>query len=189
MTSRVDDAQFQRALKEKPEKLFAEWRREFGGLLADFDARMQVKRLRGRPGVYTRSGRLRGSFHHAVRGASLNQLVGLYFTNLVYAPVQERGATISARRARYLTIPLDAAKTPAGVARGPARSFPNTFFLRSSRGNLLLMQRRPGQKAVPLFLLKRSVKVPPRLGLEAEWRAFRPHVVEKLRQATRRALV
>jgi len=186
--NRVDDAQFRKAIREVPGRLYSEWRREFGGLLGDFDARMQLKRLRGRPGVFVRTGGLRNSFNHVVRGGSLGNLVGRYYTNKIYAPVQERGARISPRRARYLTIPLEAAKTQAGVARGRARDFSDTFIIRSKGGNLFIMQRRPGQKAVPLFLLRKQVRIPPRLGLVAEWRAFRPKVVQGLRQATRRAL-
>jgi len=78
---------------------------------------------------------------------------------------------IRPKNSRYLTIPLDAAKTKAGVARGSARSgvFGDTFVMKSKKGNLLIMGKRRFQKGknagethgnlVPLFVLKKSVTV------------------------------
>lgn len=85
---------------------------------------------------------------------------------LEYARVHETegSTTIRAKKGGFLTIPLAAAKTAAGVARGTARDFDNTFFIRSKKGNLLLMQRQ-GTESVPLFVLKKSVTVPGRPAL------------------------
>jgi len=76
---------------------------------------------------------------------------------------------------QYLTIPLPAAKTASGVARGAAQSgaYGETFFARSKKGNLILFGKLKAQKGahagetrgdvVPLFLLVKSVTVKSRI--------------------------
>jgi hypothetical protein len=90
-----------------------------------------------------------------------------------------RVTTIRPKKAKMLTIPLPAAQTKAGVTRGSARSgrWGETFIAKSKKGNLILfgkkvMQRgaRAGQTAgniVPLFLLKKQVKVKTRIHPES----------------------
>lgn len=79
----------------------------------------------------------------------------------------EEGGTIRATRSQYLTIPLPAALDQRGVPlRERARAWDNTFVARSRKGNLLIFRRIPGAKeATPLYLLKTSVYVRPRLGM------------------------
>ncbi len=77
-----------------------------------------------------------------------------------YGTIQEHGGTIVPIRAKYLTIPLPAALTSAGVLRKPAREWSNTFVQRSSSGNLIIFQNR-GNKIIPLFILKKKVKIKP----------------------------
>jgi hypothetical protein len=76
-----------------------------------------------------------------------------------YARTQEFGARIQAKRSRYLAIPLDAARTAAGVARWPGpRSVPGLFFIRSKAGNPLLVVR-DGDGIRPMFALKERVTI------------------------------
>lgn len=97
--------------------------------------------------------------------------------------------TIRPMHSQWLTIPLDAAKTPAGVPRGSARNGPwgATFFARSKRGNLILFGRRTVQKGkhagetrgdiVPLFLLVKQIRVKTRVHPETILAFERPHLV------------
>jgi hypothetical protein len=83
--------------------------------------------------------------------------------------------TIRPMTAKYLTIPLPAATTKAGVLRGSARSgmWGETFFAKSKKGNLILFGKRVAQKGahageargnvVPLFLLVKQVKIKSRI--------------------------
>lgn len=76
-----------------------------------------------------------------------------------YANIQETGGTIRAKNSKYLTIPLDAAKTSGGRAKKTsARAYSDTF-VRKTNGNLIIFQKR-GKRAVPLFLLKEKVSIP-----------------------------
>lgn len=82
-----------------------------------------------------------------------------------HSTIHEFGGTIRARTGSYLTVPLPAAKDSRGVAR-PIRSFSNTFFQRSRKGNLILFRNlgavRTGAGIEPLFVLKEQVKIPRR---------------------------
>jgi hypothetical protein len=107
---------------------------------------------------------------------------------LVYARVHEgwpdgrSSTTIKPSSAHYLTIPLDAAKTAAGVACGRARDFPNTFVQRSKRGQLFIFQRT-ATGIQPLFLLVPEVVVPARPALRPTMALFLPRIAEHLGQA------
>lgn len=81
--------------------------------------------------------------------------------------IHETGGTIRATRSQYLTIPLPAAMDPRGVPlRKRASDWNNTFVARSRRGNLIIFQKRGRQNIAPLYLLKKSVYIPPRLKFE-----------------------
>jgi phage gpG-like protein len=113
-----------------------------------------------------RSGRLHTSIGSIVDDSG-NQLHGIIGSGVrqgqrvPYADIHETGGTITPKRVNWLTIPLRAALTPAGMPRGRARDFENTFFAYSKAGNLILFQLK-GKKAVALFLLKKSVTIPAR---------------------------
>ncbi|PIE12175.1 MAG: hypothetical protein CSA70_10550 [Rhodobacterales bacterium] len=77
------------------------------------------------------------------------------------------GGVIRARNATYMTIPLKAALKPDGTPRRVAREWRNTRVIRSKRGVLLIVQRR-GRRDVPLYALKKQVRVRARLGLRKE---------------------
>jgi hypothetical protein len=77
----------------------------------------------------------------------------------------ETGGTIKATRSQYLTIPLPAAMDSRGVPlRERARQWDHTFVKRSKSGNLIIFRSLPGARQLtPLYLLKTSVKIKPRL--------------------------
>lgn len=82
--------------------------------------------------------------------------------------LQEMGGVIRARNVTYMTIPLKAALKPDGTPRRvKAREWRNTRVIRSKRGVLLIVQRR-GRRDVPLYALKKQVRVRARLGLRKE---------------------
>lgn len=100
----------------------------------------------------------------------------------------EHGATIRARRARYLTIPLPSALDSRGVPlKRSAREWRNTFVRRSSGGNLVIFQSRGGQ-LVPLYVLKTEVKIPARLGLQTTLLAAVNPTVDRMGEAMLEAI-
>jgi hypothetical protein len=77
--------------------------------------------------------------------------------------VHENGVTITAKAAKYLTIPMRAALDARGLPlRARARDWDNTFVAQGHQGGLYIFQRQ-GKDIVPLYILKRSVFIPPRL--------------------------
>lgn len=103
--------------------------------------------------------------------------------------VHETGATITAKNVQYLTIPLTAAMDSRGLPlRARARDWENTFVARSKRGNLIIFQRQTGGKILPLYLLKHSVKIPPRLGMGEMFEKMLPYFQRKTIDALERTL-
>lgn len=85
-----------------------------------------------------------------------------------YLRIHEFGGTIRAKNVRYLTIPLKAALRADGTPILPsARQWARTFVITSKKGNLLIVQRN-GKTITPLYVLKREVKIPARLGMRKE---------------------
>lgn len=115
-------------------------------------------------------------------GSTLNDIRGEIGAGFPMS-VHENGAIIRAKKAKYLTIPLPAALDSHGLPlKKSARDWDNTFVAKSRKGNLLIF-RKELSKIVPLYVLKKEVKIPPRLGLEKTIRAGIPYFVDKTMQA------
>jgi len=108
---------------------------------------------------------------------------------LRYAATHEFGATITPKTAAYLAIPLRAAKTRAGVARGGPRDYPNTFVAKTKAGKLIIFQDEASGKPTPLFLLtKGPITIKARPALEPTAKAMRPVLEAAIIEDFRRAL-
>lgn len=104
------------------------------------------------------------------------------------AAVHERGAVIRPRRAQFLTVPLPAALNPDGTPKKPsARDWEKTFVIESKKGNLLIVQR-DGHNLIPLYVLKKEVRIPPRLGLGQLLQVSAPFFAERAANAMLREL-
>lgn len=129
--------------------------------------RLVVQNLHNRRG---QSG-LAGSFRAEPFGSGDDAGVAV-FTHSPYARLQEEGGTVTAK-GRMLAIPVGQARTAAGVTRGNPRAWPesDTFVGKTPGGHLAIMLRNRDGSADPIFLLRRQVTVPPRLGVMAAWDA------------------
>lgn len=116
--------------------------------LRDFTNR-RLKRP-GSASLAPRTGALRRSFRSDVLGRTLADMRGrVYSAGVPYAVVHEEGRTIRPRRRQWLTIPLSAVKTPAGVPRGDAEDYrtgaatkprvDRTFVAQSRDGRLFIV--------------------------------------------------
>lgn len=114
------------------------------------------KILRRRTGFLARS-----TFFQSLRATKSQVYVSVVTAH--YGPVHEYGATIKPRRKKWLTVPLPAAQTPAGVTRYAAPDYPGAFLIKSRTGKLFIVKRgkKPG-KLDFLFALKKEVKIPAR---------------------------
>jgi len=128
------------------------------------------------------TGALRGSYGFQVsrRGGSvIETVIGLMrqFAKgraLIYGWVHELGGIIRPTNTQNLAIPLAAVRNPSGIAPRP-RDFPNAFVLNAKGiGQGLLVERR-GDTIVPLFALRRQVRIPARPQGGAITAAIRDH--------------
>jgi len=83
------------------------------------------------------------------------KLSGSYGSYLRRAVIMEKGGTIKAKNAKYLTIPTKAVKK---MRR--ARDYPDLFVVHS--GRLMFLAREKGSGIEPMFWLKRKVTLPAR---------------------------
>ena len=65
------------------------------------------------------------------------------------------GGVLRPRKAKHLALPFP------GITGRP-RSYQNTFFQKSKKGNLIMFQNQDDGSIIPLFVLKESVKIPAR---------------------------
>jgi len=112
------------------------------------------------------------------RSNKLNSVEGSISTGSM--TIHETGGVITASGGGYLTIPLPAALDARGVPiYQNSRDWPNTFVQRSRKGNLIIFQKRGTAKPVPLYVLKHSVRLRPRLKMQEEFMGAIPHFEEK----------
>lgn len=122
-----------------------------------------------------------------VSGSTLQTLQGSISTGDM--TIHETGGVINAKGSRYLTIPLPAALDSRGVPLLPsARDWPNTFVQRSRKGNLIIFQKR-GREIVPLYVLKTTVRIKPRLRMEQAVMGEIPYLQERILDAIAKEIV
>jgi hypothetical protein len=165
------------------------------------------QRNTGRPGTIPRGGDLRSSIMSDTRGSTLDNLaLDLWVGGRTahYAHLQEEGGTIKPVNARMLTIPIGEALTGGGAFRDRAKIRPagktsggkpkyttgygDTNLFRSKAGNLVITAGRKGS-SVLLYVLKDSVKIPPRLGAHSTLLAVGKESGPKLSRALLRVFL
>ena len=115
-----------------------------------------------------RSSALRRSIGFEVRGDGFASALTVFAGPP--ARIQEFGGRVTAKRAKYLTIPLRAALTPSGQPKRPgARDWEDTFVLRAKSGKLFIA-REKGRKLELLYKLQQSVEIPARFGFRNHFR-------------------
>lgn len=96
-----------------------------------------------------------------------------------YLRTHEFGATIRPKKAKYLVIPLPEALDSRGVPiHDNPRDWDRTFIATSKKGNLIIF-RRDGKSIVPLYVLKKSVTIKPRLNMGFVLKTQMPYFVDK----------
>jgi phage gpG-like protein len=147
------------------------------GIMANI---IKVNKLSGQV-LKRRSGRLASSIRYWVK-LGRNKIHAAIGSDVEYAAIHETGGIIRPKRARWLTIPFPGAMTQNrryGHVRGRARTFSDTFIKRSQRGNLIIFQDR-GSEIVPLFILKKRVRIPKRPYMEPAIRARMPRMQHQI---------
>ena len=115
------------------------------------------------------SGALRSSIQTSQQGLNLQTFRYTVHSGSVYAPTHEVGATIRAKRAYasvpggpYLNIPIGPNRLDSGATwKQAAEVFAEGgYIIQSRKGNWIVMLN-----GEPMFLLRKQVTIPPRLGM------------------------
>lgn len=115
--------------------------------------------------LHRRSGALARGWTKRVEGSAKTNLVLIFVNEVPYAVTHEEGATITPKRRSFLAIPLSAAKTASGVARVSPGDLPRRqSFVRNRI--VFFKSSANDQNPTPMFALKKSVRIPPRLNAE-----------------------
>lgn len=131
-------------------------------------------------GLSRRSGSLLESLRQGVSVSGVGDRMEASLGGVAYLGIQEFGGTVVARGARYLAIPLPAALDDRGEPlRDSPQDWDNTFIQRSKAGNLLIF-RRDGTGIIPLYALKTSTRIPPRLGARDVLRQQMPYFTSRI---------
>jgi len=191
--------QVNRALSGLPEKLIRNVIRVINSKSLEMKNYIITEHLTGGTTdtrLRVRSGRLRGSLSVIKAKNEGDRIEGGVSIGTIYARThfgpEGQETTIVPKNAKYLTIPLPAAMTGAGVGKGLARTGPwgETFIAKSKAGNLIIYGKqrymkgkRIGQlrsQIIPLFLLKKSVTIRARIHPEDILSWIAPKVRESL---------
>jgi len=90
-----------------------------------------------------------------------------------YARIHEKGGKIKAKK-KFLTIPFPGVK-------GRAANFPDSFIIKSKKGNLLIVEKRGKSGFKPLFSLKKEVTIPARYWLSKSIKEMKPDLIRFLK--------
>jgi len=164
-TIRVDASQVQRLFAQLPGAVATRVVRK-GVETVTKTAEREVKQALSGQVSKVRSNRYRSSVTSTVEDRS-GQTIGTVGTTFIGADLHEKGGTVSApgkgafsKGRQFLTIPLPAARTGAGVPRFDApTALKAGAFIPKGRS---IIANSIGGRLVPLFALKRSVHIPAR---------------------------
>lgn len=135
------------------------------------------------PGVDT--GRLRRSIT-VERESGLSVVIG---TNLAYGRYLEFGARPTAKRVKFLPVPLTREAKMAQRRVGSVRQIPGLKAIKTPRG-MFLVKHKGGKRARVefWFVLKKSVQIRPRPWLRPSLDAALPRAQAKLRDTVAQAI-
>lgn len=175
----------ERAFERVPARVHARMKPEFDRWGRTWRSRVQA-RIGGGGQLANRSNQLSRSLQYVVDGTTAGTLrLRCFSAGVIYVRMQELGGVIKPKNGRFLSIPLDAAKTAAGVARFSIRQFIDqhpgeTYFVRHNDGSLVLIwnkptsapklgslgasrrrgARRANRRGIAMFRLVRQVELP-----------------------------
>ena len=200
----VDSRKLDKALREFPKladhNVKVAIRKAFSKFRRAWLQQTGVKMGRGKESLGRR-------FVWKVTGKKVGDIVGSFFTQSDVAETLEKGATFRPKKGKYLAIPIGHALTKkGGKPKKQYRSARRVFdekgrqkfrLIKLSTGEFLVLEifgkgrrskktaqpgfgtqgLKPKQRGRPVYLLKRSVTISPKLGLRKAWDKQGPKLV------------
>jgi hypothetical protein len=190
-----DLKKMKRGLERVPQATFRAVERAFQQSGQEFQRQVTLNRFRPFTEnrnttsiMQSRTGFLKKSIGYKVSGSSFSDLeLRVFSAGIKYANLQEYGGTIRPVNRKYLAIPIAGALGRRGIPKKSSPlDYPNGFFFKSSRGNLLFGQmvgKGKRKKLELLYSLRKSVKIPPRFGFRKTWTELGGNRIKRIRAA------
>lgn len=175
--------EMQEALRDAPDLAYKFVRREMVRIGNRFKKRLKKEHMSGRPGIKATQ---LGPGQTKVFGNKLTDLKLVGIGGPVLA-LHEKGGPITAPPGKALAIPLPGVERLHG--RGsPTQTFADLILLKRPGLLALLGRRLPHGGFQAMYVLHRSVYIPPRLGYKALWNEMMPENLAKLEGEIMRAM-
>lgn len=176
LTTEIDMRKLNKALERVPKELKYQINDGFDYISRKFLKKFRAERLQGPPGI---RGRPHGIFSRFRRASLISDGISgsgmIIYTDSKIAKLQEEGGTVQADAGKELTVPLSA-RTQMFTASGKLRkrykrprSLKNVIKLRLSGKDFLVKVKKRSREIIPLFVLKKKVRIRPRMGFYQTW--------------------
>lgn len=193
----IDKRELDRAIAIAPRVLKVELADGMDRISKGFLKRFKAQQLQGPPGVRGASGHgLFGTFKRAFFVSSSIEGMGVeIFSDSKVAKLHETGGTVRDPGGGRLAVPLSARSqmfTAQGKLRGmykKPRELKNVVPMRFKGKTFLARVTKRAQQILPLYVLKREVRLEARLGFYRTWDALENYRITILNQSIERALM
>lgn len=196
LTTEIDTRAFDRAIKIAPRVLKFELADGLDRIGKGFLKRFRQQQLQGPPGVRGASGHgLFGTFKRVFFVSPEIEGMGIeIFSESKIAKLHETGGTVKDPGGKRLAVPLSARSemfTPAGKLRvryKRPKELKNIRAMRWKGETFLARVTKRAQKILPLYVLKRQVRIKPRLGFYRTWDGLVNYRIDILNKSIANAL-
>ncbi len=196
LTVEIDTRRLERAIKIAPRVLKFELADGMDRIGKGFLKRFRQQQLQGPPGVRGASGYgLFGTFKRVFLVSPTIEGMGTQiFSDSKIAKLQETGGIVTNPGGGRLAVPLSA-RTEMFTAQGKLRprfkrprELKNVHPMRFKGQTFLARVTKRAQKILPLYVLKRMVRLKPRLGFYRTWDGLVNYRIEILNKSIDKAL-
>jgi len=196
LMTEVDMRALDKAIKIAPKVLKFELGDGMDRISKGFLKRFRQQRLQGPPGVRGASGYgLFGTFKRVSLVSSTIEGMGMQvYSESKIAKLHETGGIVKDPSGGRMAVPLSARSqmfTAKGKLRGrykKPRELKNVTPMRLKGQTYLVRIKKKVQKILPLYVLKRSVRLKPRLGFYRVWDSLANYRIEILNKKIENAL-
>lgn len=196
LMTEVDMRALDKAIKIAPRILKFELGDGMDRISKGFLKRFRQQRLQGPPGVRGASGYgLFGTFKRVSLVSSTIEGMGMQvYSESKIAKLHETGGVVTDPSGGRMAVPLSARSqmfTPKGKLRAKykkPRELKNVEPMRFKGQTFLVRVTKRAQKLLPLYVLKRSVRLKPRLGFYRVWDSLANYRIEILNKKIENAL-
>lgn len=192
ITTEVDSKRLELAIRLFPRQLKMNLGDAFDHIGRHFLKEWRAKQLQGPPGIRGQSRNFFGRFKRTLllpTGGDINNMGLEIFTDSKVAAQHEKGGVVTSQDGGYIPVPLSVRAelfTGRGLLkrqyRKPAQ-LKNVVPIRFNEKTFLARVKKKSKEVTPLYVLKKSVRLKPRLGFFKIWDSMVNWRMNRLNQA------